>query len=195
MGAIASQITSLTIVYSNVYSDADQRKHQSSASLALVLGGHRGPGISPHKRPVTRKIFPFDDVIIASQVLLGHSGQFSQSTTTIKHMWYMWHQLANTISGKGNKGNFGIQEKQAMCMQGHLNDSNVVTLTHEYGSTGTNRVRRIEDFIEKPTVWDNFCWVLRKIFLLYSNLTKSGFGRSWRIMGFFAANGLVLNLR
>ena len=36
MGAIASQITSLTIVYSTAYSDADQRKHQSSASLAFV---------------------------------------------------------------------------------------------------------------------------------------------------------------
>ena len=36
MGAIASQITSLTIVYSAVYSDADQRKHQSSAPLAFV---------------------------------------------------------------------------------------------------------------------------------------------------------------
>ena len=36
MGAIASQITSLTIVYSTVYSDADQRKHQSSALLAFV---------------------------------------------------------------------------------------------------------------------------------------------------------------
>ena len=36
MGAIASQITSLTIVYLTVYSDADQRKHQSSASLAFV---------------------------------------------------------------------------------------------------------------------------------------------------------------
>ena len=41
MGAIASQITSLTIVHSTVYSDADQRKHQSSASLAFVLGIHR----------------------------------------------------------------------------------------------------------------------------------------------------------
>ena len=39
MGAIASQITSLTIVYSTVYSDADQRKHQSSASLAFVGTG------------------------------------------------------------------------------------------------------------------------------------------------------------
>ena len=61
MGAIASQITSLTIVYSTVYSDADQRKHQSSASLAFVRGIHRGPVNSPHKGPVTRKIFPFDD--------------------------------------------------------------------------------------------------------------------------------------
>ena len=43
MGAIASQITSLTIVYSTVYSGADQRKHESSASLAFVRGIHRGP--------------------------------------------------------------------------------------------------------------------------------------------------------
>ena len=41
MGAMASQITSLTIIYSIVYSDADQRKHQSSASLAFVWGIHR----------------------------------------------------------------------------------------------------------------------------------------------------------
>ena len=65
MGAMASQITSLTIVYSTVYSGADQRKHQSSASLAFVWGIHRGPVNSPHKGPVTRKIFPFDDVIMS----------------------------------------------------------------------------------------------------------------------------------
>ena len=53
-----------TIVYSTAYSDADQRKHQSSASLAFVRGIHRGPVNSPHKWPVTRKIFPFDDVIM-----------------------------------------------------------------------------------------------------------------------------------
>ena len=64
MDKMASQITSLTIVYSTVYSDADQRKHQSSASLAFVWGIHRGPVNSPHKWPVTRKIFPFDDVIM-----------------------------------------------------------------------------------------------------------------------------------
>ena len=64
MGAIAFQITSVTIVYSAVYSGANQRKHQRSASLAFVWGIHRGPVNSPHKWPVTRKIFPFDDVIM-----------------------------------------------------------------------------------------------------------------------------------
>ena len=62
MTTMASQITSLTIVYSTVYSGAYQRKHQSSASLAFVRGIHRGPVNSPHKGPVTRKMFPFDDV-------------------------------------------------------------------------------------------------------------------------------------
>ena len=63
---MTSQITSLTIVYSTVYSGAEQREHQSSASLAFVRGLHRGPVNSPHKWPVTRKIFPFDDVIMNS---------------------------------------------------------------------------------------------------------------------------------
>ena len=66
MGAIASLITSLTIVYSAVYSDADQRKHQSTASQAFVRGIHRGPVNSPHKWPVTRKMFSFDDVIMVN---------------------------------------------------------------------------------------------------------------------------------
>ena len=64
MGTMPSQITSLMIVYSAVYSGTDQRKHQSSASLAFVRGIHRRPVNSPHKRPVTRKKFPFDDVIM-----------------------------------------------------------------------------------------------------------------------------------
>ena len=64
MGGMAFQITSLTIVYSTVYSGADQRKHQSPASLAFVRGIHRGPVNSPHKWSVTRKLFPFDDVIM-----------------------------------------------------------------------------------------------------------------------------------
>ena len=66
MGTIASQITSLTIVYSALYSGADQSKHQSSASLAFVWRIHRGPVNSPHKWPVTRKMSPFDDVIMTA---------------------------------------------------------------------------------------------------------------------------------
>ena len=65
-GRDSVSITSLTSVFSTVYSDADQRKHQSSASLAFVRGIHRGPVNSPHKWPVTRKLFPFDDVIMSS---------------------------------------------------------------------------------------------------------------------------------
>ena len=72
MSAMASHITSLTIVYSNVYSGAYQRKHQSSASLAFVRGIHRWPVNSPHKGPVTRKMFPFGDVIMCN-IISGHT--------------------------------------------------------------------------------------------------------------------------
>ena len=67
MGVMASQITSLTIVYPTVYSGADQRKHQSSASLATVRGIYQWPVNSPHKRPVTREMLSFDDVIMLVQ--------------------------------------------------------------------------------------------------------------------------------
>ena len=58
MSAVASQITSLTIVYSAVISDADQRKHQSSASLAFVTGEF------PAKMASNAEMFPFDDIIM-----------------------------------------------------------------------------------------------------------------------------------
>ena len=64
MSVMASQITSLTIVYSTIYSSADQRKHQSSTSLAFVRGIHQSPVNSPHEGPATREIFPFDDIIM-----------------------------------------------------------------------------------------------------------------------------------
>ena len=64
MGAMASPITSLTTVYSTVHSGSDQRRQQSSASRTFVRGIHRWPVNSPHKWPVTRKMFPFVDVIM-----------------------------------------------------------------------------------------------------------------------------------
>ena len=50
MGTVASEITSLTIVYLTVYSGTDQRKHQSSASLAFVQGIRRSPVNSSPKK-------------------------------------------------------------------------------------------------------------------------------------------------
>ena len=70
--AMVSQFTSLTIVYSSVYSDPDQRKNQSSASLAFVRGIRRWLVNSPYKRPVTWKLFPFDDVIMISNIIPLH---------------------------------------------------------------------------------------------------------------------------
>ena len=64
LSAMVSQITGVSIVCSTVGPGADQRKHQSSASLAFVRGIHCWPVNSPHKRPVTRKMFPSDDVIM-----------------------------------------------------------------------------------------------------------------------------------
>ena len=57
MGGMVSQITSLTIVYSIVYSSTDQRKHQSSASLAFVWGIHRDRWIPPTKGQLRGKCF------------------------------------------------------------------------------------------------------------------------------------------
>ena len=64
MGTISSQIASFTIVYSTINSDAEERKHQSSKSLAFVREIHQGPVNSLHKWPVTGKMFPFDDIIM-----------------------------------------------------------------------------------------------------------------------------------
>ena len=69
MSAMAFQITSLMIVYLIVYSVTDERKHQSSASLAFARGIHWVPLNSPRKWPVTRKMFPFYDVIMAKTIV------------------------------------------------------------------------------------------------------------------------------
>ena len=68
MSAITFQITGVSIVYTTVCSGTNQRKHQSSASLAFVRGIHRWPVNSPHKGPVTWKMFPFDDLIMGDLV-------------------------------------------------------------------------------------------------------------------------------
>ena len=82
MSTMVYQITSLTIVHSTVYSGADERKHQSSASLAFVRGTHRWEVNFPHKAPVTRKMFPFDDIIMGDRMFCLFLGFFYIRTST-----------------------------------------------------------------------------------------------------------------
>ena len=104
MSTLASQITSLTIVYSTVYPGADLRKHQSSASLAFLRGIQRWPMSSPHKGPVKRKLFPFDDVIMQNG---GHFIQMGDETSimyivqraTFTTIFYQWILPTNTKLG------------------------------------------------------------------------------------------------
>ena len=63
-GDDVSEITGVSIAYLTIGSSADQRKYQCYASLAFVRGIHRWPVDSPYKGPVTRKMFPFDYVIV-----------------------------------------------------------------------------------------------------------------------------------
>ena len=91
MSAMASQITGVLIVCSTVCSGADQRKHQSSASLAFMTGIRRWPVDSPHKGPVTRKMIPFDDVIMKMIYIT------SIRESNIKHLQrdYFWSEIVN----------------------------------------------------------------------------------------------------
>ena len=89
MGMMPPQITSLTSVYSTVYSGADQSKHQSSASLAFVWGIHRGPVNSPNQWPVTRKIFPFDDVIMCAIMISSNCSPLQSLISNLRHVQYL----------------------------------------------------------------------------------------------------------
>ena len=71
LSVMVSQTTGVSSVYSTICSGVDQRKHQSSASLFFVRRIHRWPVNSPHKGPITRKLLPFDDVIMTNFVTAG----------------------------------------------------------------------------------------------------------------------------
>ena len=86
MNAVASQIIGLTIVYSTVYSGADQRKHQSSASLAFVRGIHRRPMNSPHKGPVKGVLW---DIATKTYPNL-NGGVIKPHGWVITCNWFMW---------------------------------------------------------------------------------------------------------
>ena len=108
MGTMASQITSVTIVYSNFYWGADQRKHQSSASLAFVRGIHQWPVNSQHKWPVLRKMFPFDDVIMRGVKILGCG-------THGRYYWDMLQQRLNVHDSLGKSCMWWIPTRNTLC--------------------------------------------------------------------------------
>ena len=106
MGMMASQITSLTIVYSTLYWGSNQRTHQSSASLAFVRGIHRWPVNSPHKWPVTRKTFPIDDTIMIDAAILSDGGYHLHMdiiyTIALSSLGQIWPVLKTKSSHDAN---------------------------------------------------------------------------------------------
>ena len=94
MSAMASQVTSLTIVYSTVYSGADPRKQQSSVSLALVRGIQLWPVNSLHNGPVTWKMLPFDDVIMMYFVAGGRMAIMAhRSRPVLPPLYIFWEKF------------------------------------------------------------------------------------------------------
>ena len=106
MGTKASQISGVSIIYSTVCSGRYQRKHQSSASLAIVRGIQRWPVNSPNKGPVTRKMFPLDDVIMlldVSKPLLDNRPNNCGQTQTSLIMSPRGFKIANDVSMKSGR--------------------------------------------------------------------------------------------
>ena len=116
MGEMASQITSVSIVCSTIYSGADQRKHQTFLPLAFVRGIHRWPVNSPHKGPVTQKMFPFDGVIMNCcvpkwQPFCPGGDELTVATMLASYFWgivlrqvsmvVVWYPFTNGL-GRGN---------------------------------------------------------------------------------------------
>ena len=73
MSAMASHIADVSIICSIICSGADQEKHQSSASMAFVRAIHKGP--------VTWKMFPFDDVIMTTNVSFKYRQNYVYDST------------------------------------------------------------------------------------------------------------------
>ena len=91
MSAMASQVTGVSIVCLIVCSGVDQRKHRSSASRAFVRGIHRWPEDSPHKGSVTRKMFPFDEVIMDCSMAKGtHASVNYYSCRVVAAVSVLW---------------------------------------------------------------------------------------------------------
>ena len=164
MTTMASQITSLTVVYSIVYSDADQRKHQSSASLAFVRGIHRGPVNSPHKWPVTRKMCPFDDVIMCNQFPRYWPFVWPVNSPH-KGLWrgaLMFSLICARINGWANNGDAGDLRRHIAHYDVIVMNVAVPDVSYRPCQIRRGRLRSIKIFPES-------CQSANKIFFIHSS--------------------------
>ena len=101
MGAMATQITSLTNVYSNVYSGADQRRHQKLRITGFCVGN--SPVTPTHKWPVTWKMFPFGDVIMQRSLeAVRYKGISYHRTMTAYRIKFRYSSHECFYSSQGN---------------------------------------------------------------------------------------------
>ena len=98
MTTMASQITSLTVVYSTVYSDADQRKHQSSASLAFVWGIHRDRWIPHTKGQLRGKCFHLMTSSCWGSISRTCTTSMSRTSTTYQYTLYLYKVIRHVKS-------------------------------------------------------------------------------------------------
>ena len=108
MTTMASEITGISIVCSTICSGVDQRKHQSSTSLAFVRGIHWWLVDSPPKWTVMRKMFSFDDIVMNLLTMCqwwGSPAQFVLEISIIdvatsfsdkNSPWWLWRMLPST---------------------------------------------------------------------------------------------------
>ena len=121
MGEMASQIASLAIVYSTIYSGADQRKHQPSASLAFVREIRRWSVNSRHKWPVMREMFPFDFVIMIGNCFVG------MQTAAASQLLRMSFRFGSYVI-RGVSASYGIYPQTSNISRTKCKSSNVSRL-------------------------------------------------------------------
>ena len=120
MGTMTSQITGVSIVCLTVCSGEDERKHQSYVSLAYVRGIHQWPVDSLHRGPVTRKMFPFDDVIVkyrrGSRFDVLWCGFWQVDFTHILHDYFISVKMGSVMRGYFHMKLWGVKKWRPFCI-------------------------------------------------------------------------------
>ena len=129
MSTVTSQITSISIVCWTICKGADQRKHQSSASLAFVRGIHRWPVNSPNEGPVTRKVFPSDVVIMYCQDRNSHGYRIM----IMSMMAFLIGSIISDHTGVYMGIEFMTTIELLVTLQWHHNDHNGVSKHQPHG--------------------------------------------------------------